>query len=103
MLTRQNAIDITKEFIDECRKINLVFDRVILFGSLAKDINNDNTDIDLALVSSQFTSDRFENALMIAPITKNYLDIDAQTFPTEYFYKGDPFIQEILRTGIDIN
>jgi hypothetical protein len=40
---------------------------------------------------------------MIAPITKNYLDIDAQTFPTEYFYKGDPFIQEILRTGIDIN
>ncbi|MBM2814969.1 MAG: nucleotidyltransferase protein [Ignavibacteria bacterium] len=103
VFTKDDAIEITKEFIKQCQKINVVFDRVILFGSLAKDSNNTGADIDLALVSKQFTYDRFDNALMIAPITKNFLDIDAQTFPTDYFYKGDPFIDEILKTGIDIN
>lgn len=102
MFTRNDAIEISKKFISECRNINLIFDRVILFGSFAKDTNNIDADIDLALVSRQFTNDRFENALLIAPISKNYLDIDAMTFPTDYFYKGDPFIEEILRTGIDI-
>jgi len=102
MLTKNDAIKIAGEFVNQCRKINLVFDRVILFGSLAKDTNNINSDIDLALVSKQFTGDRFENALMIAPITKNFLEIDAQTFPTDYFERGDPFIAEILGNGIDI-
>jgi len=57
----------------------------------------------LALVSKQFSYDKFENALMLAPITRKFLDIDAQTFPTEYFYRGDPIIEEILSTGIDFN
>ncbi|MDQ1267234.1 MAG: transf 2 protein [Bacteroidota bacterium] len=81
----------------------MFFDHAILFGSLAKNSNNIDSDIDLALVSSQFTNDRFENALMIAPVTKNFLNIDAQTFPTAYFLKGDPFIEEIIATGIEIN
>jgi uncharacterized protein len=102
VFTKNDAIELTREFIRQCQKINIAFDRVILFGSFAKDSNNIDSDIDIALVSRQFTYDRFENALMIAPITKNFLDIDVQTFPTDYFNTGDPFIEEILGTGIDI-
>jgi predicted nucleotidyltransferase len=103
MLTRNDAIKLIKEFIEQCRNINVVFDKVILFGSLAKDVNCEYSDIDIALVSKQFGFDRFENALMIAPITKMFLDIDTQTFPSDYFFQGDPFIEEILGTGIEIS
>ena len=36
-------------------------------------------------------------------IKKAYLRIQVQTFSTKYFKKRDPFIDEIKRTGIEIN
>jgi predicted nucleotidyltransferase len=103
MLTKKDAIIIISNFISDCKKINIIFSKVVLFGSLANDKASEGSDIDLALVSYQFTVDRFENALLIAPVTIKYLDIDAQTFPVDYFNNGDPFIHEILRTDIEIN
>lgn len=103
MSVKDDIMKIIRNFIEDCRKINIDFEKIILFGSYAKNNANNESDIDLALVSKSFTEDSFENALLIAPVTVKYLKIDAQTFPVSYFQKGDPFIQEILKTGIVIN
>jgi uncharacterized protein len=103
MLTRNDAIKIINNFINDCRNINIIFEKVIFFGSLSHDSASEDSDIDLALVSENFTGDRFHNNILIAPVLIKYLDIDAHTFPSYYFKNGDPFINEILRTGIVIN
>jgi hypothetical protein len=35
-------------------------------------------------------------------IKKPYTRIEAITYPTDYFQEGDPFIEEIIKTGIKI-
>jgi len=35
-------------------------------------------------------------------IKNEYMLIETKTYPTDYFEKGDPFIDEIKKTGIEI-
>ena len=35
-------------------------------------------------------------------IKKPYIRIETKTYPTDYFNQGDPFIEEIKKTGIKI-
>ena len=102
MLTREIAIAKAKEFIINCREHNIVFKNVILFGSAVRGETTVYSDIDLLLVSDSFGYDKWENAKLIAPINKHFSIIDAHTFPTEYYLQGDPIINEIKKTGIEI-
>jgi predicted nucleotidyltransferase len=102
MLTREIAIAKAIEFITSCRSHNIIFKNVILFGSVLSGEATANSDIDLLLVSDSFGYDKWENAKLIAPINKHFSSIDAHTFPTEYYLEGDPLINEIKRTGIEI-
>ena len=102
MLTREIAIATAKEFISRCRNQNIIFNNAILFGSAATGETTEYSDIDLLLVSDSFGYDKWENAKLIAPVNKHFSVIDAFTFPTEYYNQGDPFINEIKRTGIEI-
>ena len=102
MFTKQDAISKATEFIESCKSSNIIFETAILFGSAANNKANEMSDIDLLLVSEQFGIDQWENAKIIAPINKHYSMIDAHTFSHSYFLNGDPFINEIKRTGIRI-
>jgi len=35
-------------------------------------------------------------------IQKPFVEIETRTFSTEYFEAGDPFISDILKTGIEL-
>ena len=102
MLTRDAAIATVKEFITGCNQHNIVFNKVLLFGSTATDTATEYSDIDLLLVSDSFGYDKWENAKLIAPINKHISNIDAHTFSTAYYLSGDPLINEINKTGIEI-
>lgn len=103
MLTREIAIETAHNFIKSCQAANINFNKVILFGSAAKDNMNDLSDIDLLLVSDQFGYSKWENAKLIARVSKKYSLIEAHTYPTDYFLKeDDPFLNEIKRTGIEL-
>jgi predicted nucleotidyltransferase len=54
MANREIAIKTAKSFIDECKAKGLVFRKVLLFGSAAKDQMHEWSDIDLLLVSDLF-------------------------------------------------
>lgn len=103
MFTRETAIETVKDFVQSCKAEHIEFTNVILFGSTVRNQANEDSDIDVLLVSDQFSFSRWENAKLIARIHKRFSFIDAHTFPTKYFRKGDPFINEIKRTGLEIN
>lgn len=47
MATRQTAIQTAESFVNECQLNGLTFQKVLLFGSAAKDQSDEWSDIDL--------------------------------------------------------
>ena len=105
MLTKKNAIKIVIEFIDACAEKNILFSKVILFGSLVSGKNHKYSDIDVALVSKKFNEMPFRNWSLLTPVkikSKKFFSIEPHPYSEKYFNEGDPFIDEIKKTGIEI-
>lgn len=105
MLTKKSAIETVKNFAREVKESGVHLYKVILFGSYAFGKPHKWSDIDVVLVADEFTGTGFDDAAYFARINnkKPYIRIEAKTFPTPYFKKGDPFIDEIKKTGIEID
>jgi predicted nucleotidyltransferase len=73
-----------------------------LFGSYAKGTQTENSDIDVALVADEFTGIGFIDISLFVKALRKYIIIHPKTYSTEYFNKGDAFINEIVKTGIEI-
>lgn len=102
MLTRDTATELVKQFIREALENNIILQKVILFGSYARNQAHAYSDIDVALVADSFIGFPFEDMKQFGKLITKYKDIEAHTFPTYYFEKGDPFVDEIKNTGIQI-
>lgn len=105
MFTRKAAIKIIREFIQACAERDITFNKVVLFGSVAENRAHQYSDIDVALVSDKFSGNPFKDWSMLTPVktsNRDFIDIEPHPFPTGYFKKGDPFIDEIKKTGIEI-
>ena len=104
MLTREIAIEKVKSFALELLSNGMKLDKVILFGSFARNLQNAHSDIDVALVSDMFTGFGFEDRRLFSRINikREFIDIETRTFSKEYFEASDPFIEEIKKTGIVI-
>ena len=102
MLTKKSAKNIIIKYIKSCKENNINIKKVILFGSMARGTNHKYSDIDILLVSDQFTENTFLNWKILVPINIKFLDIEPHPYPTDYFEKSDPFIEHIKKTGIEI-
>jgi uncharacterized protein len=102
MLTRDTATELVKQFIKEALENKVVLQKVILFGSYARNQAHAYSDIDVALVADSFIGFPFEDMKLFGKLITKYKDIEAHTFPTDYFEKGDPFVNEIKKTGIQL-
>ena len=102
----QRTVDIkiadnVKKYIEEISK-KFEIEAVYLFGSYAKGTNSEDSDIDVAVVlrSDKNTFDIMVDLMMLTQ------DIDLRIEPhpikTEDFEKGNPFIYEIIETGIKV-
>ncbi|MCX6154523.1 MAG: nucleotidyltransferase domain-containing protein [Candidatus Kapabacteria bacterium] len=102
MPIKESLKKIIDDFIEECKIRNIFFSKVILFGSYAKGHSNEDSDIDLALVSDQFSGNPFADWHKLSPINIKFSLIESHPFSSKYFEESDPFIEEIKRTGIRI-
>ena len=104
MLTKGTAIKRVREFAGEVKASGLHVRKVFLYGSFALNRQHKWSDIDVALVADEFTGIGFDDSSFFARINnkKPYILIEVKTYPTDYFKKGDPFIDEIKKTGIEI-
>ena len=104
MFTKRAAIERVQNFAKELQATGLHLRKVILYGSYARNSQHKWSDIDVALVADEFTGIGFNDVGYFARINnkKPFILIETKTYPTSYFKKGDPFIDEIKRTGIEI-
>ncbi|MEW6701098.1 MAG: nucleotidyltransferase domain-containing protein [Bacteroidota bacterium] len=91
------------QFVYELKRIGINVEKVILFGSYAKGTNNEWSDIDLAIVSSDFKGVRlFDKENMVSAISAVDYDISPLPYRPEDFTEDDLFVKEIIQTGIRI-
>jgi predicted nucleotidyltransferase len=108
MLNTGTAKEIIRDFISACAENKINFRKVILFGSIVSGKNHEYSDIDLALVSDQFSGnsikDWHEMSLVIVK-DKKFYNIEPHTYTTKEFENGDdPFVEEVVKkTGIEIS
>lgn len=93
-----------KMFVDMVLKNSgLHLERVILFGSYAKGMENKWSDIDVALVSRDFSGIGFYDRKRVNPyLIKIDSRIEPHPFKPEDFNSDNPFVLEILERGIEI-
>ena len=75
-------------------------EKVYIFGSFAKGIENELSDIDVAIISSDLSDDRFKERIRLMKIA---YDIDSRIEPVPFnsntFIEEYPLVWEILKTG----
>ncbi len=78
--------------------------KAYLFGSYAKGTAREESDIDLAIISSAFVGNHFQDDVQLGLVK---LDIDLRIEPVgfrpEDFTEENMLAEEILRTGIEIS
>jgi predicted nucleotidyltransferase len=74
-----------------------------LYGSQVKGAATDWSDIDLAIISPDFSTDLFQEQLNLMRLAAQIDDrIEPRPFRPQDFNIGEPLVNEIRRTGIQI-
>jgi len=102
MLTKEIAIKQATDFILDCIQNGISIEKAVLFGSVAKNEQREYSDIDVALISSQFTKNFISNTKLTSKINIRFPLIEVHHFNSDYYKQGDPFIAEINKSGFEI-
>ncbi len=93
-----------KQYIDALKELNIVSKSVYIFGSYAKDNFDENSDIDIAIISNDFTGNRFNDRRRIIPKRR---DIDRRIEPIPFlpsdFNDSSPLVLEIKKYGVKLS
>ena len=100
MVTQQIALARVRHFLKEVREAGIPLRKAILFGSFARNEQNDYSDIDLAIVADNFTGAAFIDSKPFIRAIVKHVDIEPHTFSPAQFTDWNPFVREIKRTGI---
>jgi len=103
MVTRETAINTAKSFVRDCELNGLTFYKVFIFGSVAKGNMHEWSDIDLLLISDQFSENIFDNLKLYSKINIKYPLIETHPYPTSYYKNGDSFIAQVTRESIELD
>lgn len=99
--------DLVKATIDRylqaLRENNIIITQAILFGSYATGNYKELSDIDIALVSDVFKGNRIDDKDIIRRITLSVSSaIEVVPFSPDEFNLQNPFVKEILSTGLKL-
>ena len=91
-----------KKYIEKVSKYYKI-EAIILFGSYAKGTENKDSDIDIAVISSDFSDIIEDGAKLIGLTWKIDTRIEPHPITTEDFEKvSNPFVKEVVDTGIKV-
>ncbi len=105
MLTQKSAIAKVQRFAKEIKKSGLQLRRIVLYGSYSRNEQHKWSDIDVTMVADNFRGFGFYDIELFGKtlIQKSFCNIQPRTYNTKDFTpERDPFVEEILRTGIEI-
>lgn len=94
-----NGRRIIAEYVNLLRE-HISLDKVILFGSFARGQQHLDSDIDVAVISSDFSGDRLKDQLQLMRLRRKVdLRIEPIPFSPQDFTSADPLAKEIMDTG----
>ena len=105
MFNQKSVIKHVSDFAEEIKNSGIHLRKIVLYGSYASNRQHEWSDIDVALVADEFSGFGFEDVGIIAVHMRKYpyYLIQPRTYNTKNFSaKQDPFVDEILKTGIEI-
>ena len=97
--------NIVQHYIADVKKA-MPIDKVYLYGSFAKGLQRETSDVDICFFSHSFESRPALDVLTDLFYLKIKYDkdilIEPNAFPTSELYADNPFVKEILRTGREL-
>jgi uncharacterized protein len=105
MVTQSTALKIAQDYLHEVRALGVGVRKAILFGSFAKNCQHEWSDIDVALFADDFVGltaldKEYFRSLHLLP---KFMSVEVHTSPLSRYEAGDPFVDEVKKTGIEIN
>ena len=98
----REIIESINKYIEKISKYYKI-EAIILFGSYAKGTQNEDSDIDIAIISSDFKDIFDDMADLIGYTWKIDTRIEPHPISKEDYDKiATPFIQEVINTGIKV-
>jgi uncharacterized protein len=92
-----------RQYIEHLQKNEIPIWRIYLYGSVAKGTYHDNSDIDLAVFWDKEDIDGFNEDVQLMKLTpKIDLRIEPHSFARSDFDETNPYIKEIVETGVRI-
>jgi predicted nucleotidyltransferase len=105
MYSQKFVIKRLGQFVTELKSSGIHLRKVILYSSYAKNKQHQWSDVDVALVADEFKGDGFYDVGLFATILIKYnkLLMEPRTYsPAQFASRKDPFVDEIIKTGIEI-
>jgi uncharacterized protein len=101
-MAKNKIIKILEDYTKLLKNNNYKLKKVFLFGSYAKGSNNDNSDIDVAIILEDIKDTQVE-LIKLMKLRRN-VDERIEPHPIDFknFNDKNPFIKEIIKTGIEI-
>lgn len=100
---KERIYQIIHKYLNVLRENNLNYTRVYLYGSYAKGNYKKDSDIDLAIVSDDFSGDVIDDQLLLMKLRRKVdLRIEPHPFLINEFSVDDPHVKTIMETGEEI-
>lgn len=98
----EEIVNVIRKYVEKISK-HYKIEAIILFGSYAKGTYNENSDIDIAIISSDFKDIIEDGAKLIGLTWKIDTRIEPHPITKEDYDKiVSPFVQEIVDTGVKV-
>lgn len=101
--SKASVINLIRQYVGRLKENNISVERVLLFGSYTKGTPREDSDIDIAVISSAFKGDRYLDRRRIVPMRRG-IDSRIEPIPItpEDYADGGLLIDEIKRTGQEV-
>lgn len=101
-MDKKTAFELIKKYIEFLKTQKYSVAEAYLFGSYAKGTYSVDSDIDLALIFNGHI-DTYETQIALMKLRRDFdLRIEPHPFEKSDVEQHDPFLEEIIRTGIRV-
>ena len=100
-MVNKSIINMALEYVNQIPS-ELKVSKAFLFGSFAKGLENENSDIDIAIVVGNMTN-FFSTQMQLMKVRRNIdLRIEPHPISISDFTNNNPFVSEILKSGVEL-
>jgi len=100
-MDKTNALEIAQKYAEVLRN-KFDFIKIFLFGSYVKGNSHKNSDIDIAIVFPDFDN-RLDRQVELMKLTRQIdTRIEPHPFRENEFVPSNPFVNEIIRNGMEV-